>query len=167
MRSFKLPVCIRARNVETDNSPRFGLEILLPFALSMLVLSCTCSNVFAQSTNTRVTGTVKDSADAVVSGARVTLVDSGSKEEKTVTSNEEGSFTFTNVRPGTYLVLAEATGFKRTQVQNVVVHVDTPAVLSLILEAGGISEMVSVTASDSQSLIRLEDAKLSTVIDFR
>ncbi len=161
MRSFKLPVSIRVRNVETGNPPRLGLKILLRFALSMLVLSI-CLNVFAQSTNTRVTGTIKDTADAVVSGAKVTLVDSGSKEEKTVTSNDEGSFTFTNVRPGTYMILAEATGFKRTQVQNVVVHVDTPAILSLVLETGGVSEMVSVTASESQSLIRLEDAKLST-----
>src|SRR6266850_125982 len=167
MRSFKLPVSIRARNVKTGNPLRFGLKILLPVVLSMLVLCCTFSIIFAQSTNTRVTGTVKDTADAVVAGARVTLVDSGSKEQRTVTTNEEGGFTFTNVRPGTYTVLVEHPGFKKLLVQNVVTHVDVPAVLALVLETGGVAETVSVTASDAQSLIRSEDAKLSTVIDVR
>src|SRR6266496_813377 len=165
MRSFKLPAGFLARKDETGNLPRFALKILLPFALSMLCFIC--SNLFAQTANTRVTGTVKDTAEAVVPGARVTLVDTGSKEQKTVTTNEEGSFTFTNVRPGTYMISTEATGFKTTEVRNVLVHVDTPAVLSLVLEAGGVAETVSVTASDSQSLIRSEDAKLSTVIDVR
>src|SRR6266496_310247 len=165
MRSFKLPAGFLARKDETGNLPRFALKILLPFALSMLCFIC--SNLFAQTTNTRVTGTVKDTAEAVVPGARVTLVDTGSKEQKTVTTNEEGSFTFTNVRPGTYMISTEATGFKTTEVRNVLVHVDTPAVLSLVLEAGGVAETVSVTASDSQSLIRSEDAKLSTIIDVR
>ncbi len=38
---------------------------------------------------------------------------------------------------------------------------------SLTLEAGGIAETVSVTASDAQSLIRSEDAKLSTTVDVK
>ena len=53
-----------------------------------------------------------------------------------------------DVRPSTYSVTVEATGFKKLQVSNVLVHVVSPVGLtSLTLEVGGIAETVSVTAS--------------------
>jgi hypothetical protein len=121
----------------------------------------------AQTTNTRVTGTVKDQADAVVPGVRITLTDTKTKESKTAVTNDDGIFVFTDVRAGTYSAIVEHQGFKKLLVQNVVTHVDVPAVLTLVLETGGVAETVSVTASDAQSLIRSEDAKLSTIIDVR
>jgi len=121
----------------------------------------------AQTTNTRVTGTVKDQADAVIPGVRITLIDAKTKDSKTAVTNEDGIFVFTDVRSGTYSAMVEHQGFKKLLVQNVVTHVDVPAVLTLVLETGGVAETVSVTASDAQSLIRSEDAKLSTIIDVR
>ena len=118
--------------------------------------------------NSRVTGVVKDTAGAVVPGAKVVLTDNATKDEKIATTNEDGSFTVCEVRPGTYSLLVEGTGFKKLAVTNLIVNVDTPVVLnSLTLEAGGIAETVSVTASDAQSLIRSEDAKLTTNIDVK
>ena len=117
--------------------------------------------------NSRVTGVVKDTAGAVVPGAKVVLTDNATKDEKQATTNEDGSFTVGEVRPGTYSLLVEGTGFKKLAVTNLI-NVDTPVVLnSLTLEAGGIAETVSVTASDAQSLIRSEDAKLTTNIDVK
>ncbi len=142
-----------------------GLKpILLALAFSLI----SASAVVAQSVNTRVTGTVKDQAGAVVPGVKVTLTDTKTRDERATTTNDEGIFVFTDVRPGTYSVVIEHPGFKKLLVQNVVTHVDVPAVLDgLILETGGVAETVSVTASDAQSLIRSEDAKLSTVIDVK
>jgi hypothetical protein len=134
-------------------------------ALAVFVF-CAASLAVGQTT-TRVSGTVKDTADAVVPGVKITLVDKNTKEEKTVNSNDEGLFVIVDVRPGTYLVTAERANFKKTQVQEVTVNVDRPVVLNLTLEAGGVAETVSVTASDAQSLIRSEDAKLSTTVDVR
>ena len=71
------------------------------------------------------------------------------------------------MRVGTYIVSAERTGFKRAEVRNVAVHVGTPANLSIDLEPGGVTETVSVTASEAQTLIRSEDAKLNTTIDVK
>jgi hypothetical protein len=111
---------------------------------------------------------VKDTAGASVPGAKILLTDTATKDTKEVTTGEDGNFTIADVRPGTYTVAVEATGFKKLNVTNVTVHVDTPVVLnSLTLEAGGIAETVSVTASDAQSLIRSEDAKLSTTVDVK
>ena len=136
--------------------------------LSALVLCGTSSLVFSQSVSTRINGTVKDSAGATVPQAKITLTDTATKDQKTVVTNEEGTFVITDVRPGTYNITVEGTGFKKLQVSNVVVHVDTPVVLNgLTLEAGGIAETVSITSSDAQSLIRSEDAKLSTTVDVK
>ena len=71
------------------------------------------------------------------------------------------------MRVGTYTVSAERNGFKRAEVRNIEVHVGTPANLSIDFEAGGLTETVLVTASDAQTLIRSDDAKLNTTIDVK
>jgi hypothetical protein len=135
--------------------------------LTLSLLAISALACFGQTVNTRVSGTIKDTADAVVPGVKVTLTDASTQTSKTVETNEEGAFVVADVRPGTYMVTAERSGFKKLQVSNVVVHVDIPAVLNMTLEAGGVAETVSVTASGTESLIRSEDAKLSTTIDVK
>src|ERR1051325_8614299 len=137
------------------------------FAAAVAVCLCAVASVIGQTVNSRVTGTVKDPADAVVPGAKVTLIDSATRNEKNATTGDDGSFVITDVRPGTYTVTIERSGFKKLQIQNVAVHVDIPAVLNIALETGGITETVSVTATGTESLIRTEDAKLSTTIDVK
>lgn len=137
-------------------------------ALGVCLLAITSSAVcLAQNVNGRVNGTVKDTSDAVVPGVKIILRDLKTKQERTTQSNDEGIFVFVDVPSGTYTVEAERSGFKRAQILNVQVNVDRPAVLTVTLEPGGLSETVSITASDAQSLIRSEDAKLSTTIDVR
>lgn len=137
------------------------------FIAAVMVCLCAVASVIGQTVNTRVTGTVKDSADAVVPGAKVTLIDSSTNQEKVVTTGDDGGFVISDVRPGTYMVTVERANFKKLQIQNVSVHVDIPAVLNIVLEAGGITETVSVTATGTEALIRTEDAKLSTTIDMK
>ena len=167
MRSFKLPANILVKGARGLLSPARRIN-LLSLLLSALVLSGATSIAVAQSVNSRVSGLVKDSAGASVPGAKIVLTDAATKDQKEATTSEDGTFTITDVRPGTYSVVVEATGFKKLNVTNITVHVDTPVALnSLTLEAGGITETVSVTASDAQSLIRSEDAKLTSTIDVK
>ncbi len=149
-------------------SPMLRANFLFRVLLSTLVLCSATSLALSQTVTSRISGTVKDSVGATVPQAKITLVDTGTNEQKTATTNDEGVFVITDVRPGTYMVSIEGTGFKKLQVNNVLVHVDTPVVLnSITLEAGGITETVSVTASEAQSLIRSEDAKLTSTIDVK
>src|SRR4030095_15865382 len=80
------------------------------------------------------------------------------------TTNGEGSFVFTDVRSGEYILTAEASGFKKTEVRNVKVNVGSPATVHLQLEAGVVSEVVLTTASDSQSLINTENGEIATTV---
>src|SRR5690349_7718419 len=135
---------------------------------SVLLALGLCSVAMSQTVSTRVSGIVKDTAGATVPGAKVTLIDASTKDQKTATTSDEGTFSITDVRVGNYVVTVEATGFKKLQVNNIEAHVDIPVVLNgLVLEAGGVTETVSVTAGEAQSLIRSEDAKLSTTIDVK
>lgn len=118
----------------------------------------------AQSANTRVNGTVKDPNGAVVSGATVVLTDKATDRQVSTTSNEEGFFLFPEVRAGSYLLAVERAGFKKAQVQNVVVNVDQPATVNVILELGDIAETVTTTAGDSQIVVNTENAQLSTTV---
>ena len=127
MRSFKLPAHAFAIGAAQAFSPvrRINFFTLL---LSTFVL---CGSVaFSQTVTSRVSGTVKDTAGANVPGAKITLVDAATKDQKTAVTNEEGNFVVADVRPGNYLVIVEGTGFKKLQVSNVQVHVDTPVVLN-------------------------------------
>ncbi|MGZ8844938.1 MAG: outer membrane beta-barrel protein [Pyrinomonadaceae bacterium] len=134
---------------------------------SALLCLCAAAPVFGQTVSTRITGTVKDSQDAVVPGVKVTVIDVGTKKEHTTTTNDDGAFVVSDVRPGNYIVEAERSGFKKLQVRDVVVHVDVPVNLNMTLETGDVAATVSVTASGTESLIRTEDAKLSTTIDVK
>src|SRR5690348_3112163 len=148
---------------------RSARPLNLPTLLfSVLVVLGMCSVAISQTVTTRVNGVVKDTAGATVPGAKVILIDASTKDQKTATTNDEGYFSITDVRVGTYVVTVEATGFKKLQVNNIEAHVDIPVVLNgLVLEPGGVAETVAVTATEAQSLIRSEDAKLSTTIDVR
>jgi hypothetical protein len=145
------------------------MRFKLPVSIFSLVLSifCLAFSVSAQNVSTQVKGIVKDTNDAIVPGVKVTLIDTQTRDEKSVTTKEDGSFVITDVRVGTYSVTAEGAGFKKLQVTNIEAHVDQTINLSLVLEAGDIAATVSVTASEAQSLIRSEDAKLSTTIDVK
>jgi Carboxypeptidase regulatory-like domain/Sodium/hydrogen exchanger family len=83
------------------------------FPLSFLfLLSCP---VFAQSTQLR--GTVKDPNQAEVAHATVTLSDSDRQTDRTVSTNNQGGYAFTDLAPGTYTLQVVAAGFKTSATQ--------------------------------------------------
>lgn len=133
------------------------------FFASLLILSL-CALAFAQSTNTRVNGTVQDPNGAVISGATVVLTDKATNRQVSTISSDEGFFVFSDVRPGSYLLEVERTGFKKSHINNVVVNVDQPATVNVKMELGDIAETVITTAADSQIVVNTENAELSTTV---
>ncbi|HMX27531.1 MAG TPA: carboxypeptidase-like regulatory domain-containing protein, partial [Blastocatellia bacterium] len=113
---------------------RVALTILL-----LTVLSVAASAQFKAG----IQGTVTDATGAVVSGAKITVINKETSRELTATSNETGFYRVTGLPPGNYKVLAERDGFKRRELENVIVGAETAQGLELILEAGQISETVT------------------------
>src|SRR3954447_19596995 len=65
----------------------------------------------AQVASGTITGTVHDSSDAVVQGAKVTLVQQETSESRAVTTNERGEFNASNLHVGQYTLTVTMSGF--------------------------------------------------------
>jgi len=145
---------------------RFSLKQQSSALVSGAIVLCLlfCLNAAAQTVNTTVTGVVRDTAGAIIPGAKVTLTDAATKLSVNTTSNTDGFYLFNNVRSGYYMVAAEATGFKKSEVRDVKVDVGVPATVNVNLEPGQIAEVITTTASDAQSLVNTENAQLTATI---
>jgi hypothetical protein len=148
----------------SDAANRFRLSQASTTLLSFLVCLFTLVPAQAQGIDATVNGTVKDEAGAVVAGATITLMDKATGRQTTATSNTEGYYVFQNVRPGTYSLVAESTGFKKQQVPAVKVDVGTPATVNFDLITGGVEETVTVSASDAALPINSTNGELSSTV---
>ena len=104
---------------------------------------------FAQFETATVLGTIKDPAGAVVPGATVTLENTRTGVALPTKTNEEGNYTFVNVRIGDYRVKAEASGFKAALAETFTVTVSARQRVDLTLALGDASQTVEVQGAAS------------------
>jgi hypothetical protein len=135
---------------------RSSLFLLFWVVLGSLPLS-------AQVDTGSITGTVTDASGAVVSNAKVTLINEGTGVTLSVTSGSDGSYTFSPVRIGTYKIEASSQGFKTVTQSNVVVNVSASVLVNLKLPTGSVSETVEVTTSIP--VLQTQDASVGQVMD--
>jgi hypothetical protein len=119
----------------------------------------------AQVTTGSILGTVRDASGAVVPGATVTITDTGKGTTSVKQTNTEGDYDVPYLIPGTYNIVVEMKGFKRSESSNVVLDIDQKAEVDFSLEAGGASETVEVTSAPP--LIRLDSSELGEVVGKR
>ena len=62
----------------------------------------------AQTDQGRISGQVTDQTGAVVPGATVTVTNNGTKQERTVTANDDGFYSVTGLRAATYTIVANS-----------------------------------------------------------
>jgi len=120
------------------------------FALMLLMAAIMWAPcVYAQSDRGTLTGTVKDQSGGVVPNAKViaTNIDSGEKRE--TTTGDEGSFTLPELKAAPYRLSVEAAGFKTVTIDNIQLGVQITRRAEVTLEAGDISENVTVSAEAS------------------
>ena len=110
---------------------------------SLIVLSA--SAAFAQVVTADITGRVADASGAAVVGATVTARNAGTGLSRTTQTNDEGSFTITQLPPGTYEITAEAANFSRARLPNIELNVGTTRTLNFDLQPGQVTETVDVT----------------------
>ncbi|MFY9856054.1 MAG: carboxypeptidase-like regulatory domain-containing protein, partial [Terracidiphilus sp.] len=136
-----------------------GLSIAFLGVLALLVLPC---RMTAQLDTGGITGTVTDPAGAVVVGARITLTNDATNVKLNTVSTSTGTYVFDDLRPGTYSVKAEASGFKIYAIHGVEVHVQKVLTLDIPLATGNVSQSVTVTAA--APLLEAENAQIGQTI---
>lgn len=129
-------------------------------ALAALLLPAA---LLAQFDQGQIAGLVRDSSEAVVSGASVTVQSLQNRAKQTITSSPEGSFVFASLPVGLYEVAVEAPGFKRYVETKIKVDAASRTSLNITLQVGALTETVSVTASTVQ--IQEETAQIGRVVE--
>jgi hypothetical protein len=122
------------------------------------------SAAVAQTVSTTLRGTVKDPSEAVISGAKITLIDNATKRQVTSTTDDEGAYLFTDVSAGNYTIIAEHPSFKKGEVTEIKVDVGVPATVNVVLEVGAVTETITVTASEAQQVINSQNAELQSTV---
>ncbi len=93
-----------------------------------------------------VNGRVTDPSKAVVPNATVTIRHTETNETATVTTNSEGNYTISFLKPGIYDIAVEAAGFKKYTRPGQVLQVSQTATINVELEVGATSETITITA---------------------
>src|SRR4051812_11375574 len=104
---------------------------------------------FAQFDTATVSGVVRDPAQAVVAGSRVTLESVATGVVRTANTDQNGSYTFFDVKIGRYKLKAEAAGFKIAVAEEFTVTVNAHQRVDLQLQIGSITETVEVVGAAS------------------
>jgi outer membrane receptor protein involved in Fe transport len=103
-------------------------------------------SVSAQTFRGTILGTVTDPSGAVVSGAQVTVKNTGTGLERSTTTSGDGSYTLSELPIGAYNVTVTMTGFQTFVATGVTVDVATEKRVDATLKAGEVSTRVEVSA---------------------
>lgn len=134
---------------------------------SLFLAACLTVTALAQSqaTTGTIQGTVLDPNGAAVPGAVITLKNSATGFERSVSSNSDGFFAAPLLPLGRYQVATTASGFGRSILENVEVTIGQTLNLRIELKVGQTEETVDVSAeSEGVEIARTE---LSTQLNQR
>src|SRR5262245_38781418 len=125
--------------------------------IGVIILSVVAA--FGQTNKGAISGTVTDANGAAIPGATVTITNVGTGQKVTVKTSESGAFTLQSLEPVVYSVLVEATGFKKSLIDQVKVDTAAVATTNVVLEAGTVAEQVLITGESA--LVNTESATTS------
>ena len=135
-------------------SPRF-------FPCIAFIIALSATTAFAQSDLGRISGFIKDPTGATIPNAKVS-VQNKSGLQRSTTTNESGYYTITNVPPGLYTVIAEATGFQKFQSTDNKLDPASNLVVDAALAVGAATQTVEVSGSAVQ--LQTESASVQKVV---
>jgi hypothetical protein len=113
---------------------------------------------FGQRTAGQILGTVKDVTGAVLPGAAITIINTATGQERSLTADASGNYSAPGLPVGEYLVRATLPNFKTAIRDGVVLQVAAQARVDLTLELGEVTEAITVT--ESVPLLRTTNAEV-------
>ncbi len=113
-------------------------------------------------TTSAIVGQVRDTTDAVVPGAIVTITNHETGLKRSAQTDDAGRFNFPQLKPGTYSVRVEAPGFDPRQNDNVISGLGQKQTMDFTLKVARSNEAVEV--SSEAPIINPENANTSTTL---
>ena len=101
----------------------------------------------AQFTNANLRGTISDPSGAPVAGAGVVVTNADTGLQRTTTSDDTGTYSFTGLPIGQYQIAVEKAGFSKYVQSGITLVVAQTATAPVTLQIGSVNEQVSVSAN--------------------
>jgi hypothetical protein len=98
----------------------------------------------AQSTFGTILGTVHDANGAVIPGAQVTLLNTGTNAGRSMTADENGNYAFRNIDAGTYTISVSAQGFQNRSIPEIALTARETRRVEAVLTLAGETQTVVV-----------------------
>ena len=116
----------------------------------------------AQAVNGIVVGNVTDSSGAAMPAAAVTITDIGTNASRSITTDNNGYYTFPNLPPGNYRVRVEKQGFATAERTSVPLPVNSTVRVDLSLQPGQVTETINVAST--MPLLQTDTAKTGATL---
>src|SRR5678815_2345895 len=126
------------------------MKFVIAFSIAMLLMVVTTS--LGQTSKGFIVGTITDPNGAAVPGVTVKATNTATGTTRETISQDDGSYRFDAVDPGTYRLDITVTGFKSATKEVVVAAAQTTEA-SFPLEVGNPAETVTVTSAVSGCLL--------------
>src|SRR5437763_8808966 len=130
-------------------------------ALSLFAALLVASPAHAQTG--QINGSITDNTGAVVPGATVRAIEAATGLSRDTVTGADGRYTFAAMRPTTYDITAELTGFRTSQRKGVLLQANENLTLNFAIEIGAIAE--SVTVAGQSPTVDVTSSTLSEVVD--
>jgi len=117
--------------------------VLLLIAVFMFAIN---GRMFAQTDTSSLSGTVTDASGALVTDAKVTVHNTATLAERSISTNSSGDFILTNLVPGDYTVRVEKSGFETTTLSDVHLDPNIGRRLDVSMKIGATTTEVTVQA---------------------
>lgn len=121
------------------------------------------SALHAQATTASIIGVVRDTSGGIIPKALVKANAVATNQTREVITDSDGNYVFTNLPIGQYELTVSAAGFRTEVNAGIVLQVSQRARLDVTLQAGSVTESVSVSAA--VPIVNTEDAVYGDVID--
>jgi hypothetical protein len=118
------------------------------FAASVLAV-VVCGNLQAQSTFGSFIGTVKDSSGAVMADCTITITNTATGAQRTLTTDSSGGYVAPNLEPDTYTLLMQKSGFEARNYTNIVLTARQEIRLDGVLAVSSQTQTVTVNEASA------------------
>ena len=135
-----------------------------PFVSVLMSLLLSLQALAQTATTSSISGLVTDAEGGVIPNATVTLKDKSTQLERTATTNDEGRYVFANIDAGVYELTVSANGFKKADIAELKADVTKTVSQDFRLEAGAVSEIVTVNAG-AEAQLQKQDASLGNTFE--
>jgi hypothetical protein len=138
---------------------RLGSRLATVASLLFLLVA----NLFGQSPQGTITGTVTDAQGAALSNATVTVLRTATNQKFTAVSSDEGVYAIPSLPIGDYEVTVTANGFSTYQQPKVMLEVGQRLRVDVTMQVGEMTNTVTVTSDISR--VQTEASSLGTTIE--